>query len=146
MTLHSIRGICFLLLQVPNVTHAAPAHVLACAPPSLVCPPPAAVLLQHYCDEVAQGISQAEDDATMLQDNVARLAAQCTPHPMSAPPAAAAIAPATARAIEEAAASRTPVAVGSALSNVISYQGHSSGNIYKTGNNGHSSLQQAARQ
>lgn len=90
--------------------------------------------LEHYCDEVSQGITQATSDARTLHDSVARLAAQCTPHELSAPPAAAAIAPATASAIEAAAAASAAAPVGApgaALSNVVGYSDHSTGNIYQ---------------
>lgn len=83
-------------------------------------------LAQHYCDEVSQGISQATSDARTLHASVAKLAAQCTPHELSPPPAAVAVAPATAAAIEQA------EVVGSKPSsaNVVAYSDHSAGNIY----------------
>lgn len=84
-------------------------------------------MLQHYCDEVDQGIHQATADARTLHDSVARLAAQCTPHDLSPPPVAAAVAPATAAAIERQAAS---------ASNVVAYSDHSAGNIYHRHNGG----------
>lgn len=88
--------------------------------------------LEHYCDEVSQGINQATADADALHSSVVRLAAMCTPHGLSAPPAAAAVAPATASAI-------------SAAYNAVAYGNHSSGNIYLHGTgNGGSGLQKDA--
>lgn len=87
--------------------------------------------LQHYCDEVTQGINQATADAAMLHNSVARLAAQCQPHELSPPPAAAAIAPATAQAIETV-ATKTPEG-SPALTNVVAYGDHSAGNIHASG-------------
>jgi hypothetical protein len=98
-------------------------------------------LLQHYCDELSQGIGQATSDARTLHDSIARLAAACTPHDLSAPPAAAAIAPATASAIKAAAAAASAAAATApapapapAVSNVVAYADHSTGNIYRHGN------------
>jgi hypothetical protein len=93
--------------------------------------------VQHYCDEVSQGISQATSDARTLHDSVARLAAQCAPHDLSPPPAAAAVAPATAAAIEQA-----EVVSKASTPSVVAYSDHSAGNIYHRHNSNGSAQKQ----
>lgn len=90
-------------------------------------------VLQHYCDEVNQGVSQATSDARLLHDTVARLAAQCTPHDQSPPPVIGTVVPsavmpaaAAAGAMEQLVPSRAP--------NVVAYSDHSAGNIYHRSN------------
>jgi hypothetical protein len=96
------------------------------------------LFLQHYCDEVNQGVSQATADARRLHDTVARLAAQCTPHDQSPPPVIATVVPtadvtpAAAAAGANAGAVEQPIA--SRALNVVSYSDHSAGNIYHRSN------------
>jgi hypothetical protein len=98
--------------------------------------------LQHYCDEVDQGIRQATDDARKLHDSVTRLAAQCTPQDLLPALAVAGAAPAGAA---QGAALPAAAAPGKLpASNVVAYGDHSSGNIYGQ-HNGTQQRQQLAR-